>query len=186
MKNLELKTAGVDFGRARRVLRTLKARRQAQPLVQSDWYFVTPRGRLKLRQRKGERRAELIFYVRPDAEKARASEYEVLPTEDGARLLRLLRAMFTPGVCVRKRRELWLLGETRVHLDRVDGLGEFLEIEVPYTGAVAPARVLMRMLIDRLGIDPAQVLGCSYSDLLAQRSAGAERAHRKARAARKQ
>jgi predicted adenylyl cyclase CyaB len=173
MKNLEIKACGIDFVKARRALRTVGAVRQPRPLLQTDWYFVVPHGRLKVRQRKGERGAELIVYVRPDAERARASNFQRLPTEDAAHLLRLLRAMFEPWVCVRKRRELWLIGDTRIHLDDVDGLGKFLEIEVPVGSGLADARRMMRLLTDRLEIEKANLLGVSYSDLIAR----APRAH---------
>jgi adenylate cyclase class IV len=174
MKNLELKATATSLPRLRRVLRGLGARQKPQPLDQVDWYFATPRGRLKLRQRKGESEAELIFYVRPDATRARTSEYQKLPVADAVGLLRLLRAMFEPGPCVRKRRDLWLYGETRVHLDRVAGLGTFVEIEVPFTGDATGARRIMRMLTDRLGIGPGDALACSYADLLARRAARSE------------
>jgi predicted adenylyl cyclase CyaB len=156
------------------VLGQLGARQEPRPLNQIDWYVEVPRGRLKLRQRKGQPAAELIFYVRPDATRARTSEYQKLPVADAGGLLRLLRAMFEPGACVRKRRDLWLYGETRVHLDRVRGLGTFVEIEVPFTRSAAEARRVMAMLRDRLGIRPGDVLACSYADLLARRRTHSE------------
>jgi predicted adenylyl cyclase CyaB len=170
MKNLELKAVAGDLERLRGVLRPLGATRQPRPLDQVDWYFLTRRGRLKLRQRKGEKGAELICYLRPDVRAARASEYQKLPVADAAGMRRLLGAMFEPGVCVRKRRDLWLLGATRVHLDEVAGLGRFVEIEVPFARDAARARRVMRMLTDRLGIAPGDVLECSYADLAARRS----------------
>jgi len=170
MKNLEIKAAAEDLPGLRRALRQLGARRVPKPLDQVDWYFATPRGRLKLRHRKGARSAELIFYVRADSAKARLSEYQKLPVADVPGVLRLLRAMFTPGACVRKRRDLWLFGETRVHLDRVAGLGTFVEIEVPYARSQAEARRVMTRLRERLGIGGRSVLACSYADLLAARA----------------
>ena len=174
MKNLELKATATSLPRLRRVLRGLGARQKPQPLDQVDWYFATPRGRLKLRQRKGESEAELIFYVRPDATRARTSEYQKLPVADPPGILRLLRVMFEPGACVRKRRDLWLYGETRVHLDRVAGLGTFVEIEVPFSRSAVEARRVMRMLTDRLGVGPGDALACSYADLLDGRAAPSE------------
>ncbi len=174
MKNLELKAVATDLPRLRRVLRQLGARQEPQPLDQVDWYFEVPQGRLKLRQRKGQPAAELIFYVRPDATRARTSEYQKLPVADAPGMLRLLRAMFAPGACVRKRRDLWLFGATRVHLDRVSRLGAFVEIEVPFDRSAAEARRVMKMLRGRLAIGPGDVLACSYADLLARRPARSE------------
>ncbi len=174
MKNLELKAIATSLPRLRRVLRELGARLEPRRSTRSTGISRAPRGRLKLRQRKGEPEAELIFYVRPDATRARTSEYQKLPVADAAGMLRLLRAMFEPGACVRKRRDLWLFGETRVHLDRVARLGTFVEIEVPFTGDATGARRVMRMLEDRLGIGPGDVLACSYADLLDGRAARSE------------
>jgi len=174
MKNLELKAVAASLPRLRQVLQELGAGQERRPLDQVDWYFTTPRGRLKLRQRKGQPGAELIFYVRSDAARARTSEYQKLPVADAAGMLRLLRAMFVPGACVRKRRDLWLCGETRIHLDRVAGLGTFVEIEVPFTGNATGARRIMRTLKKRLGIGPGDVLSRSYADLLDRSAARSE------------
>jgi adenylate cyclase class IV len=174
MKNLEIKAVATDLSRLRKVLTALGARHEAPTLDQVDWFFATPRGRLKLRQRKGEPVAELIFYVRPDATRARASEYQKLPVADARGMLRLLRTMFVPGGCVRKRRDLWLYGTARVHLDRVRGLGTFVEIEVPFIRSAAEARRVMSMLRDRLSVRPGDALASSYAELLAGRAARPE------------
>jgi predicted adenylyl cyclase CyaB len=69
---------------------------------------------------------------------------------------------------VRKRRILYLAGRTRIHLDRVEGLGDFLELEVvlvdgePVEAGVREAQVLMA----RLGIDTSQLIERAYVDLL--------------------
>jgi predicted adenylyl cyclase CyaB len=168
MKNLELKATVTDPARLRRVLNAMGAHRQA-PLVQTDTYFLVPSGRLKLRQLKGVPAAELIVYVRPDASAARTSEYQKLAVSDPRGLLRLLRAMFEEDVRVRKVRDLWMVGETRVHLDRVEGLGTFVEIEVPCEGTAARARQTMTRLVTALEIGQADLLDRSYADLLARR-----------------
>jgi predicted adenylyl cyclase CyaB len=172
MKNLEVKATAHDLAAFRRRLREMGAVRQRRLLEQADWYFAVPAGRLKLRQQKGETAAELILYLRPDARKTRTSEYQKLPAADAAGLLRLLKRMFALDVCIRKRRELWLHGRTRVHLDEVEGLGAFVEIEVPFVRNVQGARRAARALIDGLGIAPADLLASSYADLLAGGNAG--------------
>jgi adenylate cyclase class IV len=166
-----LKAAAADLGLVRKRLRAFGAGQEKRPLDQVDWYFRVPRGRLKLRQRKGEDGAELIFYIRPDARTARTSEYQKLPVTDVKGTLRLLRTMFTPGACVRKHRDLWLRDDTRIHLDRVQALGSFVEIEVPFARDKARARRIMRAVRDCLDIAPRDVLSCSYADLLDRRSA---------------
>jgi len=168
MKNLELKAVADDLARLRVTLRKIGAKRQ-RPLAQTDTYFTVREGRLKLRQRKGQRTAELIAYRRADAKKARASEYQKLPVDDPAGLLRLLASMFEPGVRVTKVRDLWMHGDTRVHLDTVEGLGTFVEIEVPYDKDAARARNSMKRLVRALGIERGHLLDRSYADMLAAR-----------------
>ena len=166
MTNIEFKATAPDFRRLRPALRALGFSPAARPLDQVDWYFAVRGGRLKLRHLKAQTRGELIFYVRSNAATARASEYQTLPVDDVPHLLKLLRAMFRPLACVRKRRELWLRNGTRVHLDQVAGLGRFLEIEVPVTDSPARARQAMRALTTQLGITREQMLAVSYCDLL--------------------
>ncbi|NWR39329.1 SUB1 protease, partial [Tachuris rubrigastra] len=102
---------------------------RGQLLVQADTFFRVPRGRLKLR-RTQDGRGELIFYERPDTTGPKLSSFTITPTADPDGLEAVLaQALGVLGV-VRKERLLYLLGQTRVHLDRVEGLGDFLELEV--------------------------------------------------------
>lgn len=169
MRNVEVKARVVDFGRVRRHLRDLGFARERQVLEQTDSYFHVTRGRLKLRQRKGRADAELILYARPDVGKPRASHFERLRVDDPPHMLRLLRAMFEPGVRVRKRRELWLRDDVRVHLDEVSALGRFIEVEVPVrTGRSAnAARRIMGEIVRALDVSATSMLAQSYADLLA-------------------
>ncbi|MFP5259482.1 MAG: class IV adenylate cyclase, partial [Acidobacteriota bacterium] len=99
------------------------------PIAQDDTFFPCPNGRLKLRELAATE-GQLIFYQRPDAAGPKASHYDIAPTEAPAALRQVLAKAL--GVCgrVRKNRTLYHCGRTRVHLDRVEGLGEFLELEV--------------------------------------------------------
>jgi predicted adenylyl cyclase CyaB len=166
MSNLEIKAALHDVRRARRALSAIGARRARPDLLQTDWYFGVPAGRLKLRRPGAGCGAELIAYARPDTRRARVSDFVRLPVSDPAAALRLLGSMLGVRVRVRKRRELWRFDNARIHLDRVTGLGTFLEIEVVVTKGLTQARALMRSLTRELGIDKADLVGASYSDLL--------------------
>ncbi|MBK7190771.1 MAG: class IV adenylate cyclase [bacterium] len=86
-------------------------------------------GRLKLRAF-AEGHGELIYYRRADAVGPKESFYTIAPVEDPDALRRALTLALGAVGRVRKRRTLYLVGRTRVHLDRVEGLGEFLELEV--------------------------------------------------------
>ena len=136
---------------------------------QTDWYFRVPKGRLKLRVLGADRDGQLIVYSRPDKRVPRTSDFQWMPVADAAGTRRLLTKMFGLRVCVRKRREVWLHKNARIHLDAVDGLGRFLEIEVIVSKGPRQARELMKTLTAALDIQPAGLLAGSYSDMLARR-----------------
>jgi predicted adenylyl cyclase CyaB len=148
--------------------------RFAGVLEQEDVYFEAREGRLKLRQTThrlpdGEtrRHAELIRYARPDRAGARVSVYERTEVEDpvDARA-RLAAGLGVRGV-VRKRRDLWLIDSTRIHLDRVEGLGGFVEIETVAGGDVsASTRAEHDRVAEALGVDAEETVEGSYIDLL--------------------
>jgi predicted adenylyl cyclase CyaB len=169
MRNLELKAKAASLGTVRSRLRALSGASLHATLRQTDWYFRVPKGRLKLRVAGANREGELIAYLRPDKTAARTSEFQRLPTADAAGTRRLLERMLGAQGCVRKRREVWLYRNARIHLDTVDGLGRFIEIEVVVTEGMPQARELMMELREVLGISSGDLLAGSYGELTAKR-----------------
>lgn len=167
MRNLEIKAAVPSLAAVRARLRRVPGAALHARLRQTDWYFAVPRGRMKLREsvEGRSRRAELIVYARPDTRGARTSRFVRMPVDECAATRRLLAGQFGVSVCVRKQREVWLVENARIHLDRVAGLGTFIEIEVVVTRGLPQARRLMAALRAGLGIEPGAVVGRSYSDL---------------------
>jgi len=96
---------------------------------QQDFFFNSDGARLKLRILAPDR-GELIRYERADAADARPAHYLIARTADPQILLDILTATLGRTGIVKKTRTLYLAGQTRVHLDRVEGLGDFLELEV--------------------------------------------------------
>jgi predicted adenylyl cyclase CyaB len=141
--------------------------RLERTLCQVDTYFAVPRGRLKLRETPG-RLAALIFYERPDVAGIKASDVRLAPVASPDTLRPLLAAALGIRAVVTKTREIWRLDGVQVHLDTVEGLGTFLELE---TLVAAPAGRLaaearLRDLLGTLGIDPDRLEARSYGDLL--------------------
>jgi adenylate cyclase class IV len=141
-------------------------------IEQDDTFFQVPQGRLKLRQF-ADGSAELIHYQRADSSDAKASDYVRVPAPDPAQLREALaRACGVQGR-VQKQRWLLLAGRTRIHLDRVLGLGDFMELEVvlaesdSVVGGVDEAQALMHAL----GLSGAPRIAGSYLDLLIARAA---------------
>lgn len=134
---------------------------------QQDVFFRCDAGRLKLRVH-SFRQAELIFYQRPDQAEAKESFYVRTPIGDPASLRETLKLAFGELGEVNKRRTLYLVGRTRIHLDRVDGLGDFLELEVVLHDGENPADGVQeaKELTARLGVADGQLLERSYFEML--------------------
>jgi predicted adenylyl cyclase CyaB len=136
-------------------------------LEQDDTFFASPNGRLKLRDQFGDG-AELIFYRRADESGPKESFYVRLPVADPDAMRNLLALAHGQTGRVRKRRVLFLVGRTRIHLDTVEGLGEFLELEVVLqdgesaTEGVAEAHRIMA----ELGVGTQQLIQGAYVDHL--------------------
>lgn len=140
-------------------------------LLQEDVFYGAPHGRLKLRQVHGAAgvaaRAELIAYSRPDAAGARTSEYLRVAVADPGALHAVLSAACGAGAPLRKRRLLFLTGQTRIHLDEVEGLGQFIELEVVLRPEQAAAEgvAIAEALGRRLRIEAADLIAGAYADL---------------------
>src|SRR3954471_11496304 len=126
-RNVELKARDPEPERSLERARALGAEDRGE-LRQCDTYFAVPRGRLKLREQEPGG-AELIAYERPDAAAARESRYRIAPVTDATALREALDAALGTTVVVDKRRHLLLWDGVRIHLDHVDGLGDFVELE---------------------------------------------------------
>ncbi len=139
----------------------------AERICQEDVFFFTPNGRLKLRILAADK-GQLVYYEREDCAGPKESRYLVCPTAQPEALRALLgEALGVRGV-VRKERHLFWAGNTRIHLDRVEGLGDFVELEVmleeDQTAAEGEARA--RELMAALGIGAEQLEKVAYIDLL--------------------
>jgi adenylate cyclase class IV len=142
-------------------------------LDQVDTYFTVGRGRLKLREIVEHRpdgtvtsAAELIRYERPDESSARLSEYDRTWIADPAGCRAALEEEHAVRSVVRKQRDLWQLGSTRIHLDRVEGAGTFVELEtVVGEGALEAAHAEHERVLQLLRIEAADTIGVSYVDL---------------------
>jgi len=167
-RNVEIKARVPSLDK----VRDLAARLAPAPpdiVSQADTFFVVPHGRLKVREF-ADGSGELIAYDRADQRGPKASSYDVVTCADAGALCAALSRVLTVKGRVLKRREVFLVGRTRVHLDAVEKLGCFVELEVvldsgePVEDGEAEARSLMQ----RLGIAPESLVASAYVDLLEQ------------------
>jgi adenylate cyclase len=137
-------------------------------LRQDDTYFACAGGRLKLRT--GSKNAgELIYYRRDNQAAPKASFYQRSAIADPDTLRAVLAQALGEIGRIEKLRTLFLRGRTRIHLDRVGGLGDFLELEVVLADHESPAQGITEAheLLMQLGIGGSQLIEGSYLDLLA-------------------
>jgi adenylate cyclase, class 2 len=166
MQNFEFKAELRDLALARSICAALGARRILD-FVQTDTYFRIASGRLKRREMPGEP-AEYIFYDRVNHPSPRASHF-VIYSEEQARE-RFGEGPLPVWVVVRKHRELWMLGNVRIHLDEVEGLGTFLEFEAMVSQDHDAARCHQALARMRQAFAPVlgEAIDCSYSDMAAR------------------
>lgn len=173
-RNVEIKIRLRDRGSLAAVRAAVAELADDSPkrLHQRDTYFEVSSGRLKLREitePDGRTSTELIAYHRPDGTQPRLSTYHrLVPVADGD-LARTLRAMLDVRDVVTKRREVSMSGQTRIHIDEVDGLGFFVEFEVVLRldQSEDDGRRVAESLMKRLGVGGEQCERQGYVDLLA-------------------
>jgi adenylate cyclase class 2 len=172
VQNIEIKTPLADAERIEARLMALGARKM-WTRKQTDTFFSTASGSgwLKLRESEG-RPPELISYERSTSDVGpRLSNFDVLVVNDAVAWKRLLGRVLPIECVVEKERTLWIYEHTRIHLDRVKGLGEFLELETVLDGLLPEdAREETARLMHVLSLDPAQFLSLPYKDLLKRKS----------------
>lgn len=141
-------------------------------IVQDDTFFTVSLGRLKLREFKKDQ-GELISYFRDDQTEAKLSTFTRFPVTDCSTLRRML--ISTCGVHGRvvKTRHLFMYGQTRIHVDRVEMLGDFLELEVVLKPGqtVEEGKEVALDIMQKLGIEESELIAEAYVDLLNQKLA---------------
>ena len=164
--NIEIKARVDDF-------EALKARTEYlsdQPMIilpQEDTFFNTAKGRLKLRVQSPDR-GYLIYYERPNQDGPKRSDYHLAETRDPENLKAALSLALGVRGVVRKTRYLYMVGQTRIHLDDVEGLGHFMELEVVMQAGQSDAdgQAIAEDLMRRLEIRKDALLEGAYMDLI--------------------
>ncbi|CAL8324395.1 unnamed protein product [Lota lota] len=139
-------------------------------IKQRDTFFhCSPPGRLKLRDFM-DGSGQLIFYERPDTDGPKLSRFSISLTSDPQTLREVLSGALGVKGEVLKERRLFLIGQTRVHLDTVEGLGHFMELEVVMRPdqTLVEGQQVAQELMKQLDVSEASLVGGAYIDLLQQ------------------
>lgn len=174
--NYEFKARLRDEARLRAALKKLRARFVGTD-HQVDTYFRVRRGRLKVRE--GRIENALIFYRRSNSPRPRRSRVEMMLLPRRNSLRSILGAALGVLAVVDKRREIYFVGNVKIHLDRARGLGEFMEVEAIKKLAAHSRqskvgnrniRNQAKKLQKLLGIAARDIVAQSYSDLMLRKA----------------
>ncbi|SAL59331.1 adenylate cyclase [Caballeronia terrestris] len=168
-RNIEIKARAHHFDTLRERAASLAT---DAPLIfrQQDFFYDVPTGRLKLRQFDDGTPSELIFYQRDDRDGPKVSYYSRSPVTNPEAMHALLAQALTTRGIVTKERHVYLVGRTRIHLDRVDGLGDFIELEVllAQDDDEAGGEKEAHEMFTRLGVSQSDLVPVAYVDMLAE------------------
>ena len=194
-RNVEIKASLGSEEVAWQLIHRISAEQQQEPMIieQIDTFFRTRNhGRLKLREfgrddeyvmrnpdlsdeqrernRNGAsgRTAELIYYERSNKREAKLSEFTAIDIDQAKELKIVLASAIGATVVVRKKRHLFLIDCTRVHIDEVDRLGWFMELEVVMKDCmtVQDGMRIAEDLCNHLGISSDALVATAYADLI--------------------
>lgn len=144
----------------------------SQYIPQCDTFFSVVSGRLKLREF-ADGTGELIYYQRDNTNGPRKSHYSISKTSTPEALKEIVTQVLPVAGQVVKQRWLYIVGPTRIHFDRVESLGEFIELEVVLgqnqQTAIDGEKIAAEWM-ERIGISPEDLLGEAYIDLLSRTS----------------
>jgi len=168
---IELKAKVENHDSVRERLGRLKAY-HAGTFRQIDTYFYVPKGMLKLRQIEGKGEAELIYYEREETDGPKESKVFIVRILKPETFRTFFEKVLKKKVTVGKRREIYRYRGTQIHLDAVDILGNFVELEREIRGSgkdAHEAQKILEAMMAELGVEKRDLIKGSYSDLLSLR-----------------
>ena len=167
--NIEIKARSVNQEKIRAILKSKNADFKGID-HQIDTYFNVSSGRLKLRE--GNIENQLIYYQRKNQEGPKQSDVTLFKSDPGSSLKEVLTKALGILVVVEKKREIYFIDNVKFHLDTVEGMGTFVEIEAIDNDRTRGKDKLLEQCHYFLSLFKIQVedlVPVSYSDLLIQK-----------------
>ncbi|MBN2074899.1 MAG: class IV adenylate cyclase [Dehalococcoidales bacterium] len=164
--NVEIKARITDREATSKLVERISVSKPER-IYQEDTFFFSQKGRLKLRVF-ADVSGELIYYKRPDTFEPGLCEYQRTELSDPEFVRKCFSETLGIRGSIRKQRTLYNTGSTRIHLDKVDNLGDFLELEVVLgpDDTQEKGKEIIEKLMSQLEIDPQDLVSCAYIDLL--------------------
>lgn len=165
LKNIEVKARLNNYDETRALVETICPKPESTE-QQLDTFFTSQQGRLKLRETSNK--SALIYYERVDSINPSASDIAISFIDDPT----TLKAVLSKSVGIRKQvikeRTLYLFDQTRIHLDNVDGLGAFIELEVVLNDNQSEndGKLIAQEIMNKLKINESDLIDKAYVDLL--------------------
>ena len=172
--NVEIKAKCNNAGKVRDYLLNNHAEFKGTDL-QTDTYFNVKNGRLKLRE--GNIENNLIYYERKNQAGPKQSDFNLLPVENPVALKNVLSAALGIKVIVKKKREIYYIDNVKFHIDQIEGLGDFVEIEAGNKSKDVPIEELRKQCdfyMHAFDIRDEDLIDVSYSDMLEGKAASFE------------
>jgi adenylate cyclase, class 2 len=169
LRNFEFKAKAEDLNKLEKKLLGLNPVFRGED-HQIDTYFNIPSGRLKLRE--GNIENALIYYERPDTADAKQSAIVIYKHQPDNSLKDILIKVNGIKVVVDKRRKIYFIGNVKFHFDTISELGTFVEVEaIDETGQISNEELKKQCdyYFSFLGLEPADYISKSYSDLLLEK-----------------
>ena len=140
---------------------------EPQKINQVDTFFKLEKGRLKLRTFSKDK-GELIFYERSNSSGPKRSDYFIYKTQNPEELKKLLQISLGIRGVVQKKRFLYLVNNSRIHLDKVENLGSFIELEVVlnHEKTENEGKEIAKDFMNKLNINEKDLIDLAYIDLL--------------------
>lgn len=168
-KNIEIKARCENLAFVRNKLHELKADFKGVD-HQIDTYYNSREGRLKMRE--GNIETNLIHYNRPNQSGPKQSDFTLFKTDNPEGLKDILSKSMGVKVVVDKKREIYFIKNVKFHIDEVQELGNFVEIEVTDMKGdrtVQEMQVVCEEYMQILNIKSKDLLQVSYNDLLLEK-----------------
>jgi predicted adenylyl cyclase CyaB len=164
--NIEIKARVINFPALQQRAEKMSDS-PCQVIPQEDTFFNCPHGRIKLRELSPQH-GQLVFYLRKDTAGPKHSDYKIFETDKPAQLKLILAQAYGVRGVISKVRYLYMVGQTRIHLDDVLGLGKFMELEVVLRPDQTDeqGQAIAEDLMQKLGILSANLIEGAYMDLM--------------------